>query len=110
MEYHAMQFEKTWIRVAGIAQRIRDLEPPPHWRFQVAGSLEQHQINDWHLVEGVPTSRNNQPGTNPEAKEPDFLAWVAYYVEKININERGHAAITLGEPSADKNNPWKPTK
>jgi len=95
-----------WIRVAGIAKRIRNLEPPPHWRFEVAGSSKQYLLSDFCLTGGTPTRDNNRLGTNPQAKDPQLFAWIGYYVESMTVDEDGLGVASLGQPPADQPYPW----
>lgn len=90
------QYHNVWIRVAGIAKRIRKGLKPPHWRFQVVGHNDQYLIMGWTLV-GRANPHNNTQGVNPEATGQEFLAWVEYYGD-IEINENDHATITLKTP------------
>lgn len=97
---------QKWVRIAGIAKRIKELEPPPHWRFEVENESQQYPLHDFRLTGGTPTLANNQPGTNPGAKEPDLLAWISYYVAEMIVHDNGMALIVLGTPTDNQPNPW----
>jgi hypothetical protein len=100
--YMPIERKNCWFRMAGISKRIKDLYPPPHWRFEVFGEVDQHWINDFRLL-GQATDGNNQPGTNPQAKGEELLAWIAYF-GNVEVNEKGMAVVTLLTPTSSC--PW----
>lgn len=103
-----MRIENTWVRFAGIAKKIRELQPPPHWRFEVSDDGKQYHVHDFRLSGGSPTAANNMPGTDGDAREPSFLAWIAYYVRELTVDSHGTAHLYLAQPPADAPNPWAP--
>lgn len=102
-KYMEISFVKTWFRIGGIGKRIKNLDPPPHWRFEVAGDSEQYLLNDFRFS-GTATTENNQPGTNPHAQGDELAAWIAGY-GNASVDKDGNAAFELLDPPDPS--PWK---
>lgn len=99
----SITFKEKWFWVAGIAKRIKGLEPPPHWRFEVEGDPRQHLLHSFNFV-GIATRNNNGPGINPHAREEELIAWIAFY-EKVTVHEGGRAEFELLDPTTSC--PWE---
>lgn len=81
-----IEFKETLFRIAGMPRRIKNLEPPPHWRFEIAEHSRQYQLRDFHF-KGQATSENNRPGVNRRQKEKSCKRGLPVRATSLSMNK-----------------------
>jgi len=72
-----MEKQKTWIRVAGNASKIK-ANHPHGWRCYIKGNPTEIPLKNW-FVKGVANQANFIPKVNPNGDEYGLIAWIDLY-------------------------------